>query len=157
MSVLIRRAGRRDLERIQLLWQHLRELHAKVDPRLVASKDAAQIAHDHREVILADPRTVFFVAEEKGKLLGYLHAQIETNDPIYDPPRYGTIVDLVLREDRRNEGIGSRLLECCKEWFVSHGLSEYRVAVPMQQPDAQRFFSRAGAPPMMVIHRAEIE
>ncbi len=157
MSVLVRRAGRRDLERIQSLWQQLRELHAKVDPRLTPSKDAAQIAQEHREVILADPRTAFFVAEEKRKILGYLHAQIETNDPIYDPPRFGTIADLVLLDDRRNEGIGSRLLECCKEWFVSHGLSEYRVAVPMQQPDAQRFFARAGAPPLMVIHRAELE
>ena len=157
MSVLVRRAGRRDLEPIQSLWQLLRELQAKLDPRFVLSKDAAQIVQEHREVILADPRTVFFVAEEKGKLLGYLHAQIDTNDPTCDPPKYGTIVDLVLREDRRNEGIGSRLLECCKEWFVSHGLSEYRVAVPMQQPEAQRFFARAGAPPLMLIQRAELK
>ena len=157
MSVLVRRAGRRDLEPIQSLWQLLRELQAKLDPRFVLSKDAAQIVQEHREVILADPRTVFFVAEEMGKLLGYLHAQIDTNDPICDPPKYGTIVDLVLREDRRNEGIGSRLLECCKEWFVSHGLSEYRVAVPMQQPEAQRFFARAGAPPLMLIQRAELK
>ncbi len=157
MSVLIRRAGRRDLERIQILWQRLRELQAKVDARLTPSKDAPQVVREHREVILADPRTAFFVAEEKGKILGYLHAQIETNDPTYDPPRFGTIVDLVVREDRRNERIGSRLLECCREWFISHGLSEYRVAVPVQQPDAQRFFTRAGAPPLRTIHRAELE
>ena len=157
MSVLIRKAGRRDLEPIQGLWQALRELQAKVDPRLTPSKDGPQVVREHREVILADPRTAFFVAEEQGKILGYLHAQIETNDPIYEPPKFGMIVDLVVREDRRREGIGSRLLEYCKEWFGSHGLTEYRVAVPVEQPDAQRFFARTGAPPLLVTHRAELE
>jgi|GEM_PF-848070 len=157
MSVLIRKAGRRDLEHIQSLWQSLRELQAKVDARLTPSKDAAQVVREHREVILADPRTAFFVADEQGQLIGYLHAQIETNDPIYDPPRFGRIVDLVVREERRNEGVGTRLLEYCKEWFASHGLSEYRVTVPVQQPEAQRFFARAAAPGLLLTHRGELE
>ena len=156
MSVLVRRGGRRDLEPIQGLWQSLRELQAKIDPRLTLTKDAAQLVREHREIILADPRTAFFVAEEKGKILAYLHAQIETNDPIYDPPRYGMVADLMVREDRRHEGIGPRLVEYCKEWFRSHGLTEYRVLVPAHHPEAKRFFARSGAPPLQVIHRAEL-
>ena len=156
MIVLVRRAGRRDLEPIQSLWQSLRELQSKADSRLTPSKDAAQLVREHREVILADPRTAFFVAEEQGRILGYLHAQFDTNDPIYDPQKYGVIVDLVVNEDRRREGIGTRLLEYCKEWFVSQGLSEYRVSVPVQQPDAKRFFERRGAPAFLVKHRAEL-
>ena len=156
MSVLVRRAGRRDLEPIQSLWQSLRELQSKADSRLTPTKDAAQVVRQHREVILADPRTAFFVAEEQGRILGYLHAQIETNDPIYDPQKYGMIVDLIVNEDRRREGIGTRLLEYCKEWFVSQGLSEYRISVPVQQPDAERFLERTGAPAFLATHRAEL-
>ncbi len=156
MIVLVRRAGRRDIEPIQSLWQSLRELQSKADSRLTPTKDAAQVVRQHREVILADPRTAFFVAEERGRILGYLHAQCETNDPIYDPQKYGMIVDLIVNEDRRREGIGTRLLEYCKEWFVSQGLSEYRISVPVQQPDAERFLERTGAPAFLATHRAEL-
>jgi GNAT superfamily N-acetyltransferase len=154
MSIIIRRAGRRDLEGIQVLWHALRELQAKADPRLTLSKDAAQIAREHREVILADPRTGFFVAEEQSVILGFLHAHIEANDPNYDPPKLGRIVDLIVREDRRGKCIGTRLLAYCREWLTSHGLSEVRVTLPINSPEAQRFFEAQGMLPLEVTHRA---
>ena len=156
MNVIIRRGGRRDLEQIQGLWLALRELQAKTDARLVPSKDAAQIAREHREMILADPRTGFFVAEERSEILAFLHAQIEANDPNYDPPKLGRIVDVIVREDRRREGIGTRLLEYCKEWFDSHGLIKYRVTLSIHSPEAQRFFERHGVRALEVTHLAEL-
>jgi GNAT superfamily N-acetyltransferase len=145
MSVLSRRAGRRDLEAIQARWLELRESEAKSDARLAPSKNAAQITAEHREVILADRRTAFFVAEDWGDIVGYLHAQIEQDDPAYDTGSYGLIADLFVDLDRRNQGIGSALLRCAAEWFGSHGMREYRVRTPVSHPEARAFFERAGA------------
>ncbi len=145
MTIIFRRAGRRDLKDIHALWQALRELEAKSDPRLALRKEAIEILRDHREVVLADSRTGIFVAEEAGEILGYVHAQIEINDPRHDPPKLGRIVDLIAREERRRQGIGTRLLGTAKEWLASMGMSEYRTTLPVHLPDGQRFFERAGA------------
>lgn len=145
MSILVRRAGRRDLKDIHGLWMRIRELEANADSRLAPAKNAAQIASEHREVILGDPRTAFFVAEDHGAVCGFLHARIEQNDPIYATERYGVIADLFVDEERRGDGIGTRLLNYCLEWFASHGLDSYRIDTPTELPLATRFFERSGA------------
>jgi len=156
MSVILRRAGRRDLEGIQVLWMALREQYAKADPRFLVSPDAARAGREHREAILADPRTRFFVAEEGSEILAYLHAQIEGSGPDHSPARWGEILDLAVRDDRRGEGIGSRLLACGLEWLESCGVAQYRVAVPSLMPEACRFFERHGGLPLQQILQADL-
>ncbi len=145
MAVLARRAGRRDLDEIQARWLELRESEAEDDPRFAPSKNAAQITREHREVILADRRTAFFVAEDRGDIVGYLHAQIEQNDPSYATQSYGRVAELFVDRERRKQGVGSLLLRYAVEWFGSHGVREYRLRTPAAHPDARAFFERAGA------------
>jgi len=145
MGVLVRRAGRRDLDAIHGLWQELRELETKAGAGEHLGIRAEELAREHRELILADPRTAILVAEEQGRVLGYAHAQIETNDPVYLPERYGVLVDLIVSEDRRREKIGTRLFEACREWLASRGLGELRLHVPLSASDAQRFFESFGS------------
>ncbi len=144
MSVIVRTAGRRDLDAIHALWRELREEQAKADPRLALARESYAQAREHREVILADPRTRLLVAEEGGDVLGYLHAQVDQLDPVYALARVGTLVDVVVRPDQRRQGIGTRLLEACREWLRSLGLEELRVAVPAFADGAERFFQQAG-------------
>jgi len=144
MAVLVRRAGRRDLEAIHGLWQALRALEAKLDFGDRLAIRAEELVREHREMILADPRTAILVAEQQGRVLGYVHGQVETNDPVYLPERYGVIVDLIVCEGHRREKIGTRLFEACREWFVSRGIGELRLHVPVSAGDAQRFFEAVG-------------
>jgi GNAT superfamily N-acetyltransferase len=157
MKVLVRRAGRRDLDPIHARWLRLREAEAKADARFAPSKNADQVARDHRELILADPRTAFFVAEERGELVGFLHAQIEQNDPSYEVERYGRIVDVYVDDTRRRQGVGSALLRCCVEWFASLGMPEYHVRTPIAHPDAATFFERAGASVVSITLSARVD
>ena len=156
MPPLVRRAGRRDLEAIQSLWVRLREEQGKLDPRLAPGPNAARLEAEHREIVLADRRTAFFVAEDAGELVGFLHAQIDPNDPAYAPERFGTIVDLFVASACRGRGIGSRLLEFCKDWFRASNLGEYRLATPAGSAAAQRFFEQRGATPLRVVLAASL-
>ncbi len=151
MSVIVRRAGRRDLKKIQPLWQALRELEMKLDERMKIVKDAADLAREHHEVVLADPRTALFVAEEKEIVLAYLHAQIESNDPTRLPERYGVILDLIVQDSRRREGIGTRLLECTREWFESQGIDELRVRTLARDNVAHDFLKQNELSPRFVM------
>jgi GNAT superfamily N-acetyltransferase len=156
MACIVRRAGRRDLDAIQSLWELLRELQVKADSRLAPAAAAERLVAEHREVVLADPNTSFLVAEEQGEVLGFLHAQIEQGDPIYALERYGTIVDLFVLELRRGEGIGEQLLQSCLEWFRSLNLQEYRISTPVHTPEAQRFLEKHGALPLFVVQAAPL-
>ncbi len=156
MKVLVRRAGRRDLDEIHARWLRLREAEAKADARFAPSNNAAQVAREHRELILADPRTAFFVAEDRGEVVGFLHAQIEQNDPSYQVDRYGLLVDFYVDETRRGQGIGTALLRFCVEWFASHGLREYRVRMSVAHAGARAFFERAGATPVSTTLSASV-
>ena len=157
MTVMVRRAGRRDLSELQTLWEQLREIETKADPRLALSTGADRFVAEHREVILADPRSALFVAENQGDLVGYLHAQIDPNDPIYARERYGTVVDLFVSESHRRQGVGSQLLHYCREWFEGQNLSEYRVATSVHNPAAQKFFEHHGALPLTVLQAAPLD
>lgn len=152
MSVLIRRAGRRDLGAIRALWRTLREHEAKLDPDLTLSSDADEIAAEHREIVLADPRTALFVAEERGKIVAYLHAQIDANDPFREPARYGTIVDLIVIEGQRREGIAGRLLGSAREWLDSHAVIELRATLPIAAAEARALLESLGAKPTATLY-----
>jgi GNAT superfamily N-acetyltransferase len=153
MGVLVRRAGRRDLDAIHGLWQELREIENKHGAGERLGIRAEELARDHRELILADPRTAILVAEEQGRVLGYAHAQVETNDPVYLPERYGVLVDLIVCEDRRRERIGTRLFEACREWLVSRGAGELRMHLPVSASEAQAFVESLGSQPRRVESR----
>lgn len=157
MSVIVRAAGRRDLDAIHALWRELREEQAKADLRWALANESEARAREHREVILADPRTRLFVAEEAGDVLGYLHAQVDQLDPVYARSRVGTVVDFAVRPERRRQGIGTKLFEACRDWLRSLGLAEVRVAVPVFAEGAHRFFLRGGAVEIAATFAAVLE
>ena len=156
MSVLCRRAGRRDLDALQALWCQARSYEQKVDAHFEITRDAESVAREHHELILSDPRSSFFVAEDLGEVLGYLHAQIETGPLGTLHSRYGEIVDLIVADGRRREGVARRLIAYCKEWFDGQGVDEFRVTLPVNSGPAHRLFGALGARPRTVTYRSAL-
>lgn len=156
MSLIVRRAGRRDLDSIHTLWRQLREQQAKEDTRLALSSESDAAEREHREIILADPRTGLFVCEERGAIVGYLHARIESNDAAYAPAKVGVIADLIVERRLRRQGIATRLLDYAREWLASAGLTEYRVSAPVRSEAAQAFFRKVGATPLSLTFTAPL-
>ena len=150
--MLVRRAGRRDLESIHKLWLALRDEGAKADPRLALAPGAERLAEEHREVILADPRTGLFVAEERGDIVAFLLAQIEANDATHRVERYGLIVDIYVEPDWRGGGIAKQLVEYCRDWFQGQNVPEFRISVPDASPGAGRFAASLGGEILSQLH-----
>ena len=156
MSILLRGAGRRDLPAIQELWRARREEERKLVPGLELSPDAESQAAQHRELVLADPRTRFVVAEEREVVLGFAHVQVETNELAFEPERYGVLVDLVVRSDSRGQGLARRLLEQVDEWLRGRGVSELRARVLEPDLDARRFLEHTGGTRLTATYRRSV-
>lgn len=156
MPVLLRGAGRRDLDAIHDLWRARRDAELKLQAGLAAAGEADALEREHRELVLADPRTRFIVAEERGKVLGFAHAQIESNDLAYLPERYGVLVDLFVREEQRGQGLARKLLEQVDDWLRSRGIRELRARVLEADADAHSFLAHVGGRPLLSTFRREV-
>jgi ribosomal protein S18 acetylase RimI-like enzyme len=85
------------------------------------------------------------VAEEKGKLLGYLEGYIsEYSDGSLS---FGELSNLVVSEGSRGKGVGSKLvkdfLEICKKKKVGY----LQVVTPKNNKDAIKFYKKMGFKP----------
>ncbi len=156
MTTLLRGAGRRDLEAIHQLWKDRRDAELKLDARLVLAPSAEATAREHRELVLADPRTRFVVADHRGRIVGFAHAQIETNELEFLPERYGVLVDLVVHPEHRRRGLGLRLLQHVDEWLHSRGVEELRARVLDGDHDARSFLARAKAHASFAVFRRPV-
>jgi len=156
MSTFLRGAGRRDLDAIHGLWRGRRDEEVELHRDLVWSPDAELQIREHRELVLADPRTYFVVADERGKVVAFAHAQIESNDLAYLPERYGVLVDPLVQESHRGQGLARRLLDHVDEWLRSRGVTELRARVLESDVAARRFLTRVGGTPLLSTFRREI-
>lgn len=156
MTILLRGAGRRDLEAIHELWRVRRDQELGMHQGLAWAPEAEHEIKEHRELVLADPRTRFVVADERGAVVGFAHAQIESNDLALLPERYGVLVDLLVTEDHRGRGLARKLLDHVDEWLRSRGVTELRARVLESDLVAQGFLKRVGGTPLLSIFRREI-
>jgi len=82
-----------------------------------------------------------FVAEEDGKVAGWIHVlarqHLET-----DP--FSEIGGLVVDEACRGRGVGPVLVDAAVAWAREHGFGELRVRSNLIRTDAHRFYEREG-------------
>ena len=66
------------------------------------------------------------------------------------PHRYARLVDLIVRADLREIGIGSSLLDAAKDWARSRGLEHLELNTLPENRDAARLYERNGFEPSLI-------
>ena len=90
--------------------------------------------------------------ETTDDVLGFVTFEVETGTYEQDVTR-GTVSNLFVRPDRRDEGIGSRLLDAAEERLRDTGADVVSLDVMAANESARRFYRRHGYRP----HRIELE
>ncbi|MEX2646507.1 MAG: GNAT family N-acetyltransferase [Gaiellaceae bacterium] len=94
---------------------------------------------------LADPGVLHWVAEEDGRVVGFLLAYVQRR-------RAGDATQLMLyeigvREAFRRRGVGRLLVGAMREWMEAHGV---RTAWVLATPEAEAFYVACGFTPDVV-------
>jgi len=112
MSDVIRPAVHKDVPELGRLGALLVSLHHDFDPdRFIGGTPNAELAYaSFLDSQLKRPEIVVLVAEEAGKVVGYVYAGIEGNDYMALRGPAGVLYDLVVEPARRREGFGRLLL-----------------------------------------------
>lgn len=89
----------------------------------------------------ADPAQAVFVAEQDGRVLGWVHV-CEEHTLLFEP--YAEIVGLIVDATARSRGLGAALLARAEAWAVERGLDSVHLRSRTTRERAHAFYLREG-------------
>jgi len=148
----VRRATTADLPAVGRLGALLIEEHHDFDPRrfLAARPGTPTDYASFLSTQLEDPDKAVLVADDGGRVVGYVYAALEGYDYMALRGPAGVLHDVVVDPEHRGRGMGRLLLEAALEFFRSRGAARVVLSTAMRNEAAQRLFARMGFRPTMV-------
>ena len=117
-------------------WENISRLNAELGCEYPPEKTRCRL-----ERILPDKTMKLFVAEENGRVAGYIHAanyECAYMDSMKD------ILALVVVESCRGQGVGRALLTAAEDWAKSTGALGVRLVSGIDREDAHLFYEACG-------------
>lgn len=145
----VRHATKEDVPTLVTLWTEIMDERVIMDARVRITPEAPQLWQSQLLSWLSMDDAQVWVADKKGKLIGYLVAMVQERPIYYYQQRYGYIVDLGVDGHAHQGGVGTRLFDKCKAWFLAQGCELIEIPVMRLHPMAQAFWRAKGATQFM--------
>ena len=145
MSALIRPATLGDYQALCALFEELDEFHRQARPDFFRPFDGPARSWEQVGRWLAGPDSTVLVAEDE-EVVGLCLLLPRPQAPFAGAvPRKVVVIDnLVVRADRRDRGIGEKLVAASMEWARGQGASHVELGVHAVNRHARRFYERLG-------------
>ena len=144
MTGAVRRAGRRDLDRVAELWIALTEHHALYEPRFALRPAAREEVRRLLEAQLRDPDCAILLAGGDGDALGLCIVRVDRAPPIHAEVERAEVSDLFVLPSARRRGLGRRLVDVALAWVSERGVERVEVRVATENPEGQAFWRATG-------------
>lgn len=144
-DVRVRPARTRDLPEIVRLWRELIGYHEALggqDFRLAAGAEGGWRAYLGGHI--GRKTRTCLVAEDEGRLVGFLLAGVERRPGIFMERVHGLISDVYVRPAYRRRGVGRRLVDAALEWFGGRRVSRVRLRTDARNAPGVAFWKRLG-------------
>ena len=140
-----------DKEIIGTMWRELMAHHRALDSRFTVAPDGERryVRHVHDMMRSRDARVLIAEVGERGPVVGYIVAELQSRPPMALPGVYGFISDLYVRENCRQQGVGSVLFSEAKRWFVARKAVAIELYVAENNPAARAFWQSMGLNPFL--------
>ncbi len=156
---MIRTAEPTDAVAIGKLWEQLVNYHQQFDPDMPrATAHGASLYARSLSDRLKDSHTRVLVAEEEGRIVGYvLGVVVDLVPEMFEQEAGGFLADIFVLEAYRGQGIGTALVLALTDWFKQKGLKHFEWHVAAGNAEALAFWSRLGGRHWQIRMRANIE
>jgi ribosomal protein S18 acetylase RimI-like enzyme len=116
--IKIREANKNDLKQIkEMNWNFFNfYVENKLDNLMKKSKKARAWGRRFVDRTFKNKNWKYFVAEDNGRLVGFINGKIDSYCSIYAVKNYGTIWLVYVEEAYRNRGIGKKLVNKFITW-----------------------------------------
>ena len=141
----IRKARIEDAARLEELYAELEEdavfyqpQHFLMSPKGARSRQVEEILNNENQAML--------VAEDDGKVIGFVHLLILQTKAIscLKPEKVVYLQDLIVTAEYRSRGIGSVIMDAVKEFAKETGADFLRTQVFPGNTDGMRYYNRNG-------------
>ena len=149
---MIRRAELGDAPALGELGISLMRAHYAFDERRFlepTQADAAGYAQ-FLESQLGDDDAIVMVAEQSGRIVGYVYAAVEPLSWKDLRDECGFIHDLLVADGVRGHGTGEALLNAAIQWLQERGMPRVVLGTAARNEHARRLFERRGFRPTMI-------
>lgn len=156
---MIRLARGDDLEALGRLGALLMRTHYAFDPRRFLAPGAEPESGYawFLETQLREPDAAIFVAEQDGRVVGYIYAGLEPLSWKELRGPAGFIHDIVVEDQARGSGVGRELIGAAMQWLRQRGAPRVMLWTAAQNERAQRLFDAAGFRKTMIEMTLELE
>jgi GNAT superfamily N-acetyltransferase len=97
-----------------------------------------------------DPRALVLVAEEGGRIIGFLGTLVESDVPIYACDEYAVVFALWVEPAHRRHGAATALLELAAREYAAMGIRQIRIRTATANTVGRAMLERAGFSPATV-------
>lgn len=101
----------------------------------------------HLKENIQEPSRRYFIAEENGKLVGFVSGEISVS-----AKGVGWFHGLYVDKNNRGVGVGKKLMEAILEWLKANGVRRAKLGVHKQNATAMNLYKKLGFAPYEEIY-----
>jgi len=101
--------------------------------------------------------TKLIVAEEDGKVVGFMLCLLSPNTPVFKERKIGVISDVFVLEERRRKGVAKKMLDVAVKWFKKNKVRSVRLGVANDNLEARAVWRRMGFEAYMIYKRLDLD
>ncbi|MBW2991037.1 GNAT family N-acetyltransferase [Candidatus Woesearchaeota archaeon] len=143
MPFLIRKATIKDFEKLKEIKIEFYLWECKKDNKLttdyVKKGLGSRLAKN-----LKQKNTAFFIAVQKGEIIGYAGGEIKNNPSYAKYKKSGHIFNLYVKPKYQGKGIGKKLINETMKWFKKNKISDLRIMVYKNNKRAHKIYNKLG-------------
>ncbi len=136
----VRPAKPKDVDALASLWHMIMNERAEMDRRLRLAENAQVLWREQLDNWLQEDHVRVMVADQDGKLIGYIVGWILERPLHHFLQHYGFISDMGVDGHAHQSGIGTALFDAIKPWFQQNSIRHLEVEVMHCHPIAQAFW-----------------
>ena len=144
-SLIIRNGCLKDGVKILPIWDEFIDYHKKItDQDLEMLNDAGEMWVKYFNRHVRSPIRKAIVAEQNGKIIGFLIGAIQRRPPIFTKSHQAYIDSIGVIESRRNQGIATMMLNLFTDWAKEKKLPYIMLNVAVENDVAIRLYEQHG-------------
>jgi ribosomal protein S18 acetylase RimI-like enzyme len=147
----VRPATASDQEALGRYGAALMRQHHAADPRRFIDVEHPEAGYGRFLVSqIQNPESLVIVAEDDGRVIGYVYADVEGTSWMELRGPSGVIHDIYVDETTRHRGAGRALMRTAIEWIWSRGRTQIVLLTKTKNEHAQHLFAAVGFRPTMI-------
>jgi GNAT superfamily N-acetyltransferase len=149
--IQVRPATPSDLEALGRYGAALMRQHHAADARRFISVEHPEMGYGRFLVSqIAKPESLVIVAEDEGRVIGYVYADVEGTSWMDLRGPAGVIHDIYVDDAERHRGAGRALMRVAIDWIWSRGRTQIVLLTKTKNEHAQHLFAAVGFRPTMI-------